>query len=172
MRQLLLLGILAVSGCGHSTTSGPCPSDFKPEYVIKWPGPPSESSIAIPSGQGGGTEIYTASCTLNRPDGVVIFSVTATNYAPMFLKKVSDKEMLENSLLGFKKHESSRKEVTRGPKKHPGLEVRKQTLGTNHRQLAVMARPVMYDVSATSKEEKLIDLPEVDAFFNSFSIVD
>jgi hypothetical protein len=147
------------------------PSNFKPAFVINWPGPPHEDSTAIVS-EHGQMSIYTALYTDRRPDGVLVLSVIAMEYPAAFQEELSAEERLEAALLGLKKSELSGKKLMHGPKNYPGLEVRKRTVGTSSRRMAILAGRIMYDVSATSKEEKLLDLPEVDAFFKSFAIVD
>ena len=79
--------------------------------------------------------------------------------------------MLEFHNAGIKKDETSRVKIEYGPKKYPGLSIESKRDKSTDRKIEVMVGPRLYSISVSAtRNEKLLDRPEVAAFFDSFKL--
>jgi hypothetical protein len=164
---------IAVGGCskasstsgGNQQADGWNQSSLKPIRNLKWPGAPDESQI-MPTKAGEETH-YRAMLTHKQPEGNVLFSASVTQFPG---KGADPNDLLEWYLFSSQKSEISRKKIEVGPNKHPGFDITTRSASIFGRMVVVMAGPRLYEVSVTTKNEKLLGGPEVKAFIDSFTL--
>jgi hypothetical protein len=165
-------GVAVLAAASAAASQAPAqrePLRFQPKLGLKWPGRPSESSQVLQT-EAGDEKHYSATYTDKRSGGAVVFAAFAIEFPEKALKGTSPKELLAAYVFASKKDETSRKEVTHGPKKHPGLDITTRAAKLFRRKLVIMAGLRLYEVSVTSKDEQALKTPEVKVFFDSLAI--
>ena len=104
-----------------------------------------------------------------NPDGLLLFSVFVEEYPDEKFGGYTPKQMLESFTSVLQNDEISRKSIEHGPKKYPGLEFENRNEKQKWHSIVVIAGPRLYSISVTAaRNEKLLERPEVAAFFDSF----
>lgn len=175
---LLLAGLLGCANPNVKVTPAPSnpdardKADFDNWVSITWPAAPPRVERQVTSMELDEHENYTALYADKRPDGVVIFAAHIDVYPHAMWEKSSPEEILESTVFAFRKYELSRKPFAHGPHKYPGFDILSKRNDLTTRQIAVVAKPRVYTVSVSSKDETALTRPEVVAFFDSFAVRD
>ena len=177
----LLVVITTVTSCSKaSPTTNSMALGFKSTFTIQWPGQQEESFQIMP-GKTGEVKYFNAGFTESKFDketgtalhdgSATIYDVTVYEYPP---KSLDDEKMTPQDILNasrvVKQAEISFKEIQHGPRKYPGHDIYKKTDKSFSRILTVMAENRLYFVSVTSKKEENLKSPQVETFFESFTI--
>jgi len=169
------LTLLTLAAGPHALAQPPASSpqlSFRPKLSLKWPGKPSENSQII-HGPFGDEKFYDAMYADKRPTGTIMYSAHVMEFPAKELKGASPKQLLEASVFAFKKDETSRKEISFGKKKYPGLDITSRSAKLLFsRKIVVLVGTRLYTVSVASKDEQALKAPEGKAFFESFVLDD
>lgn len=168
-RIVIVICLVIGIGCSKQTTAPTVvaiagfETHLKP---LKWPVQPDEKANTI-----GNASSYNAMASEKFDGGLLLYALFIIEYPDDKFDGMTPQQLMDAYIKGF--GESTRTPIEHGPQKYPGVEITRKRESKWDRHVVVVAGRRLHHISVSaSRNEKLLDRPEVKAFFDSFEIKD